>query len=150
MRIPYQEICRYIRIAPYSHLGPIRYGESGSNCGLPLGSAEIPESEEVGTNLRLRSWQVPSPESAPTVVTFQGLVSALASKPEFYLKANVVAEPLVDGWYAWSHLIPPATFSRNLTERHLKIIDSYLESRAEEKPVAPLGGIELRAGFGNG
>ena len=46
----------------------------------------------------------------------------------FYLKSNVVAEPLVDGWYAWSHLIPPATLSRNLTERHLKIIESYLDS----------------------
>jgi L-ascorbate metabolism protein UlaG (beta-lactamase superfamily) len=46
----------------------------------------------------------------------------------YYLKANVVAEPLVDGWYAWAHLIPPATLSRNMTERHLRIIDSYLES----------------------
>lgn len=52
----------------------------------------------------------------------------MRGKTELYLKANVVAEPLVDGWYAWSHLIPPATFSRNLTERHLKIIDSYIES----------------------
>jgi L-ascorbate metabolism protein UlaG (beta-lactamase superfamily) len=46
----------------------------------------------------------------------------------YYLKTNVVAEPLVDGWYAWAHLIPPATLSRNMTERHLRIIDSYLES----------------------
>ena len=45
-----------------------------------------------------------------------------------YLRPNVVAEPLVDGWYAWAHLIPPATLARNITERHLKIIDSYLES----------------------
>jgi L-ascorbate metabolism protein UlaG (beta-lactamase superfamily) len=46
----------------------------------------------------------------------------------YYLKSNVLAEPLVDGWYAWAHLIPPATLSRNITERHLKIIDSYIES----------------------
>src|SRR3984893_1890024 len=46
----------------------------------------------------------------------------------YYLKPNVVAEPLVDGWYAWGHLIPPVTLSRNMTERHLKIIDSYIES----------------------
>jgi hypothetical protein len=46
----------------------------------------------------------------------------------YYLKPNVVAEPLVDGWYAWAHLIPPVTLSRNMTERHLKIIDSYIES----------------------
>jgi L-ascorbate metabolism protein UlaG (beta-lactamase superfamily) len=46
----------------------------------------------------------------------------------YYLKSNVVAEPLIDGWYAWAHLIPPATLSRNITERHLKILDSYIES----------------------
>jgi L-ascorbate metabolism protein UlaG (beta-lactamase superfamily) len=38
-----------------------------------------------------------------------------------------MAEPLVDRWYAWSHLIPPATAARNITERHLKIMESYLE-----------------------
>jgi len=46
----------------------------------------------------------------------------------YYLKPNVVAEPLVDSWYAWAHLIPPATLSRNITERHLKILESYIES----------------------
>src|ERR1700740_2139740 len=46
----------------------------------------------------------------------------------YYLKPNIVGEPLVDGWYAWAHLIPPATLSRNITERHLKIIESYIES----------------------
>ena len=46
----------------------------------------------------------------------------------YYLKQNVVAEPLIDGWYAWAHLIPPATLSRNITERHLKIMESYIES----------------------
>jgi L-ascorbate metabolism protein UlaG (beta-lactamase superfamily) len=46
----------------------------------------------------------------------------------FYLKPNIAAEPLVDGWYAWAHLIPPSTLSRNITERHLKIINSYIES----------------------
>ena len=50
------------------------------------------------------------------------------NRGSYYLKPDVVAEPLVDGWYAWAHLIPPATFSRNLTERHLKIIESYIES----------------------
>jgi len=45
-----------------------------------------------------------------------------------YLRPNVVAEPLVDSWYAWAHLIPPATLARNITERHLRIMDSYIES----------------------
>ena len=43
-----------------------------------------------------------------------------------YLRPNIVAEPLVDGWYAWAHLIPPATAARNVTERHLKIMESYI------------------------
>jgi L-ascorbate metabolism protein UlaG (beta-lactamase superfamily) len=62
----------------------------------------------------------------------------------YYLKTNVMAEPLVDGWYAWAHLIPPATAARNLTERHLRIMDSYIESpethEAAVKNPALLGG----------
>jgi len=61
-----------------------------------------------------------------------------------YLKPNVVIEPLVDGWYAWAHLIPPATAARNLTERHLRIMNSYIESpethQAAVKNPALLGG----------
>src|SRR5438309_8177768 len=45
-----------------------------------------------------------------------------------YLKQNVQVEPLVDQWYAWSHLLPPATAARNITERHLKIMDSYISN----------------------
>jgi L-ascorbate metabolism protein UlaG (beta-lactamase superfamily) len=44
-----------------------------------------------------------------------------------YLRRNIMAEPLVDGWYAWTHLIPPATAARNFTERHLSIMESYIE-----------------------
>ncbi|MGH9430461.1 MAG: MBL fold metallo-hydrolase [Terriglobia bacterium] len=62
----------------------------------------------------------------------------------YYLKPNVMAEPLVDGWYAWAHLIPPATTARNLTERHLRIMESYIESpethEAAVKNPALLGG----------
>jgi L-ascorbate metabolism protein UlaG (beta-lactamase superfamily) len=43
-----------------------------------------------------------------------------------YLKPNIQVEPLVDSWYAWSQLIPPVTTARNITERHLKIMDSYI------------------------
>jgi L-ascorbate metabolism protein UlaG (beta-lactamase superfamily) len=45
-----------------------------------------------------------------------------------YLRPNIQVEPLFDNWYAWTHLIPPATAARNLTERHLKIMDSYLNA----------------------
>lgn len=43
-----------------------------------------------------------------------------------YLKNNVVLEPLIDNWYAWSHLISPATYALNLKNRHLSILNSYI------------------------
>src|ERR1700686_3616422 len=43
-----------------------------------------------------------------------------------YLRPNVVMEPLIDQWYSWAHLIPPATAARNIAERHLRIMDSYI------------------------
>src|SRR3954453_11539771 len=45
-----------------------------------------------------------------------------------YLKPNVVLEPLVDNWYAWSHLISPATAAMNIVGRHLTIMDSYISA----------------------
>jgi L-ascorbate metabolism protein UlaG (beta-lactamase superfamily) len=46
----------------------------------------------------------------------------------WYLKQNVKVEPLVDQWYAWSHLLAPLTAARNVTHRHLRIMDSYIEN----------------------
>jgi L-ascorbate metabolism protein UlaG (beta-lactamase superfamily) len=51
----------------------------------------------------------------------------MSIKP-MYLKPNVVLEPLVDKWYAWSHLVSPATAAMNIVGRHLTIIDSYLSA----------------------
>ena len=45
-----------------------------------------------------------------------------------YLKPNVVIEPLFDKWYAWSHLISPATAAMNIVERHIKILNSYIQA----------------------
>jgi L-ascorbate metabolism protein UlaG (beta-lactamase superfamily) len=45
-----------------------------------------------------------------------------------FLRPNVQVEPLFDSWYAWSYLIPPASEARNVTERHLKIMDSYISA----------------------
>lgn len=50
------------------------------------------------------------------------------SNDPLYLRQNVQVEPLVDHWYAWPHLIPPANAARNITERHLKIMDSYINA----------------------
>lgn len=45
-----------------------------------------------------------------------------------YLKPNVVPEPLFDSWYAWSHLVSPVTAAMNIKERHLKIMNSYIQA----------------------
>jgi L-ascorbate metabolism protein UlaG (beta-lactamase superfamily) len=45
-----------------------------------------------------------------------------------YLRPNVVAEPLVDRWYAWSHLVSPATAAMNIAHRHLKIMESFVNA----------------------
>src|SRR5882757_1649939 len=45
-----------------------------------------------------------------------------------YLRPNVQVEPLVDQWYAWAQLIPPTTTAKNITGRHLRIMDSYISA----------------------
>lgn len=52
----------------------------------------------------------------------------MSNNQPLYLRPNVQVEPLIDYWYAWPHLIPPATAARNITERHLKIMDSYINA----------------------
>jgi len=34
----------------------------------------------------------------------------------------------VDNWYAWPHLISPATAAMNIVDRHLKIMESYVKA----------------------
>lgn len=45
-----------------------------------------------------------------------------------YLKANVIAEPLVNSWYAWPYLIPPHTAAMYMANRHLKIMESFVNA----------------------
>ncbi|MCX6319463.1 MAG: MBL fold metallo-hydrolase [Bacteroidetes bacterium] len=45
-----------------------------------------------------------------------------------YLRQNLVLEPLVDCWYAWTHLVSPATAALNIKERHLRIMNSYIQN----------------------
>lgn len=54
----------------------------------------------------------------------------MSDAPKLFLRQNIQVEPLVDRWYAWPHLIPPATFARNVSQRHLKIMDSYIRAPA--------------------
>ncbi|SFW61418.1 MBL fold metallo-hydrolase [Chitinophaga sancti] len=45
-----------------------------------------------------------------------------------YIKPNLAIEPLVDNWYAWPHLVSPATAAMNIKDRHLKIMNSYVQN----------------------
>lgn len=67
----------------------------------------------------------------------------MAQAPVF-LRPDIVVEPLVDNWYAWAHLIPPATAAMNVANRHLRIMDSYVHApnvhRAAAKNPAMAGG----------
>src|ERR1700744_4031164 len=47
---------------------------------------------------------------------------------KLYLRPNVVAQPLFQGWYAWAYLIAPATAAMNIEGRHLKIMQSYIQA----------------------
>ena len=44
------------------------------------------------------------------------------------LRADVIAEPMVNQWYGWSYLIPPATHARYLTESQLPIMESFVDN----------------------
>ena len=46
----------------------------------------------------------------------------------FYLRPDVQAEPLVGRWFAWVHLIPPATAAFNIVERQLRAMESFVRS----------------------
>ncbi|MDT0380955.1 MBL fold metallo-hydrolase [Streptomyces sp. DSM 42041] len=43
------------------------------------------------------------------------------------LKKNVIAEPAVAGWYAWSYLLPPQTLAKYLKNHYRNIVESFLD-----------------------
>jgi L-ascorbate metabolism protein UlaG (beta-lactamase superfamily) len=45
---------------------------------------------------------------------------------KIYLKQNIVLEPLINNWYAWSYLIPPVTAAMYVVNSHLKIMRSFI------------------------
>lgn len=46
----------------------------------------------------------------------------------YFLKPNAMLEPLVDQWYAWAHLVSPATAAMNIVGRHMSIMESYVRA----------------------
>lgn len=53
-------------------------------------------------------------------------VKTMAEK--VYLKRNVLAEPLINQWYAWSYLVMPASAAMYITNMHLKIMQSFVST----------------------
>jgi L-ascorbate metabolism protein UlaG (beta-lactamase superfamily) len=52
----------------------------------------------------------------------------MSNENSYYLRENIQVEPLIDRWYVWPQLVPPANAARNITERHLPIMDSYIRN----------------------
>lgn len=74
----------------------------------------------------------------------------------YFLRGDVEAEPLVDRWYAWVHLVSPATAAFVVVERHLRMMESYVRSPAmhaaaaanpatRSGPFLDLGGTQVAA-----
>jgi L-ascorbate metabolism protein UlaG (beta-lactamase superfamily) len=71
---------------------------------------------------------------------------------KYYLKPNLMCEPLFNQWYAWTHLISPHTAAMNIANWHLKIMRSYvaapqIHANAVKNP-AMLGGPFIDYGGG--
>jgi L-ascorbate metabolism protein UlaG (beta-lactamase superfamily) len=49
------------------------------------------------------------------------------STDRVFVADNTAIEPLIDRWYAWTHLINPATAALNIKNRHLSIMNSYIQ-----------------------
>ena len=47
------------------------------------------------------------------------------TEPLYCLRPDVVVEPLVARWHAWTHLVSPAPAALNAANRHLKTMESY-------------------------
>jgi len=66
------------------------------------------------------------------------------TSPKVYLKQNVLVEPLINQWYAWSGLIPPVTAAMFVANSHLKIMQSFVA--APQTHVAALKNPAMRGG----
>lgn len=69
---------------------------------------------------------------------------------KLYLKEEVYFEPLVNHWYAWPYLIPPATASRLISKSHRRIMVSFLQNyqlhQMAKKESALVGGEFIDGG----
>lgn len=47
---------------------------------------------------------------------------------KYYLRSNIQVEPLINSWYAWIQIIPPGPAAFNIIEKHIKIMQSYINA----------------------
>src|SRR5678815_969339 len=63
---------------------------------------------------------------------------------KLFFKQNILTEPLVNQWYAWPYLIPPASAAMYIAKSHLKTMQSFVSTpqlhRAALKNPAMIGG----------
>jgi len=45
-----------------------------------------------------------------------------------YFRMDVMLEPLINKWYAWPHLVSPSTYSMNVKNHHIPLMESFVES----------------------
>ena len=43
-----------------------------------------------------------------------------------FFKNDIVVEPLLNQWYAWTNLIPPASAAMYIANSHVKIMESFV------------------------
>ena len=64
---------------------------------------------------------------------------------QLYIRPNLAVEGLVDQFYAWTHLVPPATAAMNLANLLVPLMDSYVaQPKVHEAAVA---NPRMRGGF---
>jgi thioester reductase-like protein len=66
--------------------------------------------------------------ATPPAITAETVQNFTAQDFCGYLKPDVIAEPLINQWYAWIYLISPATASRYLSESQLQIMQSFVDA----------------------
>jgi L-ascorbate metabolism protein UlaG (beta-lactamase superfamily) len=62
-----------------------------------------------------------------------------------FAKPNLIVEGLVDQFYGWLHLVPPAPAAMNLANLHLSMLDSYVQQ--PQVHAAAVANPKMKGGF---
>lgn len=69
----------------------------------------------------------------------------MSSDRAVFVKPNLVIEGLVDQFYAWTYLLPPASSAMNLANLHMSMLDSYVQQ--PKVHAAAVANPKMRGGF---